>query len=130
MGGSNGGLLVATCITQRPDLYGAALCLVPVTDMLRYHKFTVGRYWVTDYGNAETNTEHFEFMYKYSPLHNVKEGVEYPPTLVTTADTDDRVVPLACDEICGDVTSGTTRRKSDSFAGGKECRPRTRQTNC
>lgn len=93
MGGSNGGLLVATCITQRPDLYGAALCLVPVTDMLRYHKFTVGRYWVTDYGNAETNPEHFEFMYKYSPLHNVKEGVEYPPTLVTTADTDDRVVP-------------------------------------
>ena len=93
MGGSNGGLLVATCITQRPDLYGAALCLVPVTDMLRYHKFTVGRYWVTDYGNAETNQEHFEFMYKYSPLHNVKEGVEYPPTLVTTADTDDRVVP-------------------------------------
>ena len=94
MGGSNGGLLVATCITQRPDLYGAALCLVPVTDMLRYHKFTVGRYWVTDYGNAETNPEQFEFMYKYSPLHNVEKGVEYPPTLVTTADTDDRVVPL------------------------------------
>ena len=94
MGGSNGGLLVATCITQRPDLYGAALCLVPVTDMLRYHKFTVGRYWVTDYGNAETNAEQFEFMYKYSPLHNVEKGVEYPPTLVTTADTDDRVVPL------------------------------------
>lgn len=93
-GGSNGGLLVATCVTQRPDLYGAALCQVPVTDMLRYHKFTVGRYWVTDYGNAETNPEHFEFMYKYSPLHNVKEGVNYPPTLVTTADTDDRVVPL------------------------------------
>ncbi|WP_342510230.1 prolyl oligopeptidase family serine peptidase [Sporosarcina sp. FSL K6-2383] len=93
-GGSNGGLLVATCVTQRPDLYGAALCLVPVTDMLRYHKFTVGRYWVTDYGNAEANAEHFEFMYKYSPLHNVKEGVEYPSTLITTADTDDRVVPL------------------------------------
>lgn len=94
MGGSNGGLLVAACITQRPDLYGAALSLVPVTDMLRYHKFTVGRYWVTDFGNAETNAEHFEFMYKYSPLHNVKAGTEYPPTLVTTADTDDRVVPL------------------------------------
>ena len=94
MGGSNGGLLVAACVTQRPDLYGAALCLVPVTDMLRYHKFTVGRYWVTDYGNAEANPENFGFMYKYSPLHNVKEGVEYPPTLVTTADTDDRVVPL------------------------------------
>ena len=94
MGGSNGGLLVAACITQRPDLYGAALSLVPVTDMLRYHRFTVGRYWVTDFGNAETNAEHFEFMYKYSPLHNVREGIAYPPTLVTTADTDDRVVPL------------------------------------
>ncbi|MBE1554171.1 prolyl oligopeptidase family serine peptidase [Sporosarcina limicola] len=94
MGGSNGGLLVAACITQRPELYGAALCLVPVTDMLRYHKFTVGRYWVTDFGNAETNPEDFKFMYAYSPLHNVKAGVEYPPTLVTTADTDDRVVPL------------------------------------
>ncbi|CAM3162858.1 prolyl oligopeptidase family serine peptidase [Filibacter tadaridae] len=94
MGGSNGGLLVATCITQQPDLYGAALCLVPVTDMLRYHKFTVGRYWVTDYGNAEANPEDFKFMYAYSPLHNVKEGIAYPPTLVTTADTDDRVVPL------------------------------------
>ncbi|MFD1206174.1 prolyl oligopeptidase family protein [Sporosarcina contaminans] len=94
MGGSNGGLLVGACITQRPDLYGAAVCQVPVTDMLRYHKFTVGRYWVTDYGNAEENPEHFEFMYKYSPLHNVKNGTAYPPTLITTADTDDRVVPL------------------------------------
>ncbi|MBB4824411.1 prolyl oligopeptidase [Sporosarcina luteola] len=94
MGGSNGGLLVAACITQRPDLYGAAICQVPVIDMLRYHKFTVGRYWVTDYGNAEESAEQFEFMYKYSPLHNVKDGTEYPPTLITTADTDDRVVPL------------------------------------
>lgn len=94
MGGSNGGLLVGACITQRPDLFGAALCLVPVTDMLRFHKFTVGRFWTNEFGNAEKYPEHFKFMYKYSPLHNVKEGVAYPPTLVTTADTDDRVVPL------------------------------------
>lgn len=94
MGGSNGGLLVGSCINQRPDLFGAALCLVPVTDMLRYHQFTVGRFWINEFGNAEQNPEHFKFMYKYSPLHNVKEGVEYPSTLTTTADTDDRVVPL------------------------------------
>ncbi len=93
-GGSNGGLLVAACLLQRPDLYGAAVCRVPVTDMLRYHKFTVGRYWVPEYGNAEKNPDQFKFMYAYSPLHNVKEGVAYPPMLITTADTDDRVVPL------------------------------------
>ncbi|GHO64518.1 prolyl endopeptidase [Ktedonobacter sp. SOSP1-52] len=92
-GGSNGGLLVAASMVQRPDLYGAVICRVPVIDMLRYHKFTVGRYWISEYGDAEHNPEHFKFMYAYSPLHNVKEGVEYPPTLIMTADTDDRVVP-------------------------------------
>ncbi|HEX2911120.1 MAG TPA: prolyl oligopeptidase family serine peptidase [Chloroflexia bacterium] len=93
-GGSNGGLLVSACMVQRPELFGAVVCAVPVTDMLRYHKFTVGRYWIPEYGNAETNPEHFDFLYAYSPLHNVKPGVAYPPTLITTADTDDRVVPL------------------------------------
>ena len=92
-GGSNGGLLVAACMLQRPDLYGAVVCAVPVIDMLRYHKFTVGRYWVPEYGNAETDPEHFKFLYAYSPLHNVKEGVAYPPVLILSADTDDRVVP-------------------------------------
>ncbi|MDN4606904.1 prolyl oligopeptidase family serine peptidase [Sporosarcina highlanderae] len=106
MGGSNGGLLVATSITQRPDLFGAAICQVPVADMLRYHKFTVGRYWVTDYGNAEKNAEDFEFMIKYSPLHNVKEGVEYPPTLITTADTDDRVVPAHAKKFAATLQAG------------------------
>jgi prolyl oligopeptidase len=93
MGGSNGGLLVAACLVQRPDLYGAVVCQVPVIDMLRYHRFTVGRYWVSEFGNAEASAEQFAFMYKYSPLHNVKVGVEYPPTLIMTADSDDRVVP-------------------------------------
>lgn len=93
LGRSNGGLLVSACMTQRPELFGAVVCWVPVIDMLRYHKFTVGRYWIPEYGNAEENPEHFKFMYAYSPLHNVREGVDYPPTLIMTADTDDRVVP-------------------------------------
>ncbi len=93
MGGSNGGLLVGACLVQRPDLYGAVICRVPVIDMLRYHKFTVGHYWIPEYGDAEHNAEHFAFLYAYSPLHNVKAGTGYPPVLIMTADTDDRVVP-------------------------------------
>ncbi len=93
LGGSNGGLLVSACMLQRPDLFAAVVPAVPVTDMLRYHRFTVGRYWVPEYGNAEEEPEHFDFLFKYSPLHNVREGVNYPPVMVTTADTDDRVVP-------------------------------------
>ena len=93
MGGSNGGLLVAACLVQRPDLYGAVICRVPVIDMLRYHRFTVGRYWISEYGDAEHNSDQFKFMYAYSPLHNVHTEVSYPPTLIMTADTDDRVVP-------------------------------------
>lgn len=93
MGKSNGWLLVGASITQRPELFGAALCLVPVTDMLRFQKFTFGRFWLTEFGNAEECSKDFQNMYTYSPLHNLKEGVEYPPTLITTADHDDRVVP-------------------------------------
>ena len=92
-GGSNGGLLVAACMIQRPDLFGAVHCAVPVIDMLRYHKFTAGRYWMGEYGNAEENPDHFHFMMAYSPLHNIQPGTTHPPTLITTADTDDRVVP-------------------------------------
>lgn len=94
MGRSNGGLLVAACMLQRPELFGAVICIVPVTDMLRYHRFTAGRYWTYEYGNAEADAEHFRFLYAYSPLHNVRPGAAYPPTLITTADRDDRVVPM------------------------------------
>ena len=92
-GGSNGGLLTAACMLQRPDLFGAVVCQVPVTDMLRYHKFTVGRYWMPEYGSAEAGPDQFKYLYAYSPLHNVKADTEYPPIFVTSADTDDRVVP-------------------------------------
>jgi prolyl oligopeptidase len=92
-GGSNGGLLVGACMTQRPDLFGACLPAVGVMDMLRFQKFTAGRFWTDDYGSSEESKDEFEALYKYSPYHNLKNGTEYPPTLVTTADTDDRVVP-------------------------------------
>ncbi|APZ95404.1 prolyl oligopeptidase family serine peptidase [Fuerstiella marisgermanici] len=91
-GGSNGGLLVGACMTQRPELYAACLPAVGVMDMLRFHKFTAGRFWVDDYGSAD-NPEEFKALLAYSPYQNLKAGTRYPATLITTADTDDRVVP-------------------------------------
>jgi prolyl oligopeptidase len=92
MGGSNGGLLVGAVMTQRPELFGACIPMVGVMDMLRFHKFTAGRFWVDDYGSSD-DPEEFEALSAYSPYQNLKPGTKYPPTLVTTADTDDRVVP-------------------------------------
>ena len=92
-GGSNGGLLVGACMTQRPDLYAACLPAVGVMDMLKFQNWTAGRFWVDDYGSSENSKDEFDALLKYSPYHNLREGVEYPATMVTTADTDDRVVP-------------------------------------
>ncbi len=91
-GGSNGGLLVGATITQNPDLVGAAIAQVGVLDMLRYHRFTIGHAWVSEYGSADV-AEQFPFLHAYSPLHNLKAGTKYPSTMITTADHDDRVVP-------------------------------------
>ena len=91
-GGSNGGLLVGAAMTQRPELFGAALPAVGVMDMLRFHRFTIGWAWVSEYGSAD-EAAHFPALFAYSPLHNLRPGTRYPATLVTTADHDDRVVP-------------------------------------
>jgi prolyl oligopeptidase len=109
-GGSNGGLLVAAAMTQRPELFGAVVCQVPVADMLRYHRFTVGRFWIPEYGSAE-DEDQFAILYRYSPLHRVKDGVDYPATLVMTADTDDRVAPGMAKKFAARLQAATLGRR-------------------
>jgi prolyl oligopeptidase len=93
LGGSNGGLLIGAMITQRPDLFKVTFPEVGVMDMLRFQKFTSGVFWTSEYGSSDSSA-HFPFLYKYSPLHNIRGNVQYPATLVVTADHDDRVVPM------------------------------------
>ncbi|WP_373283996.1 prolyl oligopeptidase family serine peptidase [Psychroflexus planctonicus] len=107
-GGSNGGLLVGACMTQRPELFQVALPAVGVLDMLRYHTFTSGAGWAYDYGTSEDDLEMFEYLLNYSPVHNVKEDVEYPATLITTSDHDDRVVPAHSFKFAAELQSKQT----------------------
>ncbi len=111
-GGSNGGLLVTSVMLQRPDLLGAVVSQVPVTDMYRYQHFSAGRFWTVEYGDAVEDPEAFRWLSRYSPLHNIRPGVEYPPLLVLTAETDDRVVPMHAHKFIAELqhaAGGTSR---------------------
>jgi prolyl oligopeptidase len=121
MGGSNGGLLMGAMLTQRPDLFGAILCRFPLLDMVRYDKFFIGSYWVTEYGSAD-NAEQFKYIYAYSPYHHVKQGTKYPPVLFVTGDSDTRVAPLHARKMAALVQASTGSDKPvmllyDTLAG-------------
>ena len=131
VGGSNGGLLVGACMTQRPDLFAVAVPRVGVMDMLRYHKFTIGWNWAPDYGTSEDSPEMFEYLKGYSPLHNLRPGTNYPATLVTTADHDDRVVPAHSFKFAATLQECTTGERPaliriDSKAGHGGGKPMTK----
>jgi prolyl oligopeptidase len=134
-GGSNGGLLVAACLVQRPDLFGAAICRVPVADMLRYHHFTVGRFWIPEYGCADDAAD-LPFLRRYSPYHNVVDTVAYPPTLVMTADTDDRVAPgmakkfaARLQEATSGIAAGPILLRVETRAGHGAGKPMAKQVD-
>ena len=130
-GGSNGGLLTAACTLQRPDLYGAVLSLVPVTDMVRYQKFTIGSYWMPEYGDPE-KPDQFRFLIAYSPVHNVKPGAKYPALLITTADTDTRVHPAHAKKFAAAMQAANTSAnpillRVETKAGHGQGKPTTKQ---
>lgn len=130
-GGSNGGLLVGACMTQRPELFAVAIPQVGVLDMLRYHRFTVGWGWAVEYGTSD-NKDQFEYLFKYSPLHNVREGVCYPATMITTADHDDRVVPAHSFKFAAELQSKQACPRNiliriDSKAGHGAGKPTAKQ---
>jgi len=111
-GGSNGGLLIGAVINQRPDLCAVALPAVGVMDMLRYPKFTIGWAWATEYGDPEESRELFQYIYAYSPLHNIKENGSYPAMMITTADHDDRVVPAHSFKYAATLQAMNTENKN------------------
>jgi prolyl oligopeptidase len=114
---------------QRPDLFGAVVCRVPVADMLRYHLFTIGRFWIPEYGSAD-DPEQFAFLLRYSPYHNIVPGRAYPPMLVTTADTDDRVSPGMAKKLAArlqaEATGGPFLIRIDTRAGHGAGKPVTK----
>jgi prolyl oligopeptidase len=106
-GGSNGGLLMGAALTQRPDLFKAVVCQVPLLDMLRYHKFLIARLWIPEYGSAD-NAEQFKWLYAYSPYHHVREGTAYPAVLIEAAESDGRVDPLHARKMAARLQAATS----------------------
>src|SRR5262249_27984840 len=132
-GGSNGGLLVGAALTQRPELFRAVVCSVPLLDMVRYHKFLVARFWVPEYGSAE-DPEQFRFIYAYSPYHHIKPGVKYPGVLFVSGDSDTRVDPLHARKMCALLQASTASGPErpvllhyDTKAGHSGGKPLTKQ---
>ena len=125
-GGSNGGLLMGAALTQRPDLFRAVVCQVPLLDMLRYHKFLIARLWIPEYGSAD-NAEQFKWLYAYSPYHHVKDGTAYPAVLIEAAESDGRVDPLHARKMAARLQAATSSDRADSAAPGDQGRPRPGQ---
>ena len=126
MGGSNGGLLVGALVTQRPDLFRAAVCSVPLLDMVRYHRFRIAKLWIPEYGSAE-DPKQFEWLYAYSPYHHVKDGTPYPAVLFTTAESDSRVDPLHARKMAAAMQAATMSERPILLARRDQGRPRRGQ---
>jgi prolyl oligopeptidase len=130
-GGSNGGLLVGAAMTQRPEMFGAVLCSVPLLDMVRYDKFLLGKFWITEYGTAD-NPDQFKYLLKYSPYHRVEKGTKYPAVMFSTGDSDTRVDPLHARKMAALVQSATASGKPvllkyDTKAGHSGGKPVSQQ---